>query len=186
MTDPLERVYIQWGYSNFLPAIATCNHITSSGKQSLKFHTDVAMMGKLGYDIQIDHMNEQELKFSQDAIKTYRHLSPTIWFGDLYRLVSPYGEDRAVVMYVKEDQSAAVLFSYTLNARFGESFTNVRLQGLSENKNYKITEVNLFPGTGSTCPENGKTYSGRYLMKVGLQASSTHALTSSVFEITQE
>jgi len=59
MTDPLERVYIQWGYSNFLPAIATSNHITSSGKQSLKFHTDVAMMGKLGYDIQ-DRSHERE------------------------------------------------------------------------------------------------------------------------------
>ncbi len=52
-TDPVERVYIQWGYSNFFPAIAVCNHVTSWGKQSLKFSTDVAMMGKLGYDLQV-------------------------------------------------------------------------------------------------------------------------------------
>jgi alpha-galactosidase len=53
-TDPLERVYIQWGYSYFFPSFAVCNHVTSWGKQSLKFRTDVAMMGKMGYDIQVN------------------------------------------------------------------------------------------------------------------------------------
>jgi len=46
-TDGLERIYIQWGYSYFFPAVSVCNHITSWGKQSLKFRTDVAMMGKM-------------------------------------------------------------------------------------------------------------------------------------------
>ena len=34
-TDGLERIYIQWGYSYFFPAIAVCNHVTSMGSQSL-------------------------------------------------------------------------------------------------------------------------------------------------------
>ena len=78
-TDPLERVYIQWGYSNFFPAIAVCNHVTSWGKQSLKFRTDVAMMGKLGYDLQVNGLTEQELAFSQQAISNYKRLSDVIW-----------------------------------------------------------------------------------------------------------
>ncbi len=64
-TDALERVYMQWGYSYFFPAISVCNHITSWGKQSLKFRTDVAMMGKMGYDIPVKELTENELKFSQ-------------------------------------------------------------------------------------------------------------------------
>ena len=36
-TYPVDRIYIQWGYSYFFPSLALCNHITSSGKESLKF-----------------------------------------------------------------------------------------------------------------------------------------------------
>ncbi len=53
-TDGLERIYIQWGYSYFFPANTISAHVTSMGKQSLKFRTDVAMMGKMGYDIRVE------------------------------------------------------------------------------------------------------------------------------------
>ncbi|MFN8255864.1 MAG: alpha-galactosidase [Bacteroidales bacterium] len=185
-TDGFNRVFIQWGYSNFLPAIATCCHITSWGKQSIKFRTDVAMMGKMGYDIQISHLKDNELKFSQEAIKNYKRLSQVIWNGDLYRLVSPYQENRAVLMYVSDDKSKAVLFSYTLNTRFGERFTNVKLSGLDETKNYKILETNLMPGQNSRLPFNGKSFSGGYLGKVGLDISSVDPLSSAVFELIAE
>jgi alpha-galactosidase len=185
-TDPLERVYIQWGYSCFFPAIAVCNHITSWGKQSLKFRTDVAMMGKMGYDIQVNEFTEKELKFSQDAIITYKKISDIIWHGDLYRLISPYEENRAVLMYVNDTKSKAVLFSYTLNARFGENFNRVRLQGLDPLKTYKIQEINVSPeGRRFGTSESGKSYTGDYLMKIGLNTGSDSPLTSSVFEITE-
>jgi alpha-galactosidase len=183
-TDPVERVYIQWGYSNFFPAIAVCNHVTSWGKQSLKFRTDVAMMGKLGYDLQVKGLTEQELKFSQQAISNYKRLSDVIWRGDLYRMVSPYEENRAVLMYVNPDKSKAVLFSYTLNSRFREPFTKVRLQGLDAGKNYSVKEINQFPGIPDLIPAKGITCTGEYLMKVGINVSPGTALTSSVLEIT--
>jgi alpha-galactosidase len=190
-TDPVERIYIQWGYSYFFPAIAVCNHVTSWGRQSLKFRTDAAMMGKLGYDINVDAMTESELKFSQNAIADYKRLSNIIWKGDLYRLISPYEENRAVLMYADPSGAKAVLFSYTLNARFGETFNKVKLPGLDPSRTYKIHELNtlnegrrgmMFPGMS----ENGKSYSGDYLMKIGLNAGSAGPLTSTVYEITAE
>jgi alpha-galactosidase len=185
-TDPLERVYIQWGYSYFFPAFSVCNHITSWGKESLKFKTDVAMMGKMGYDIQVHELSEKELKFSQDAIANYKRLSDVIWHGDLYRLISPYQENRAVLMYVNDSKSKAVLFSYTLNARFGETFNRVRLQGLDPAKTYKIQEINVTSEGRRFGPsENGKSYTGDYLMKIGLIAGSEAALSSTVYEITE-
>jgi alpha-galactosidase len=185
-TDPLERVYIQWGYSYFFPSFAVCNHITSWGKQSLKFRTDVAMMGKMGYDIQINGLTEKELKFSQDAIANYKRLSDVIWHGDLYRLISPYEEDRAVLMYVNSSKDKAVLFAYTLNSRFGETFNRVRLQGLDPVKTYNIREINVQPDGQRFRPsESGKSYSGDYLMKIGLNVGSGAALSSTVFEITE-
>lgn len=189
-TDPLERVYIQWNYSYFFPAISVCNHITSWGKQSLKFKTDVAMMGKMGYDIQINELTEKELKFSQDAITNYKRISDVIWHGDLYRLISPYEENRAVLMYVNNTRSKAVLFAYTLNSRYGEAFNRVRLKGLDPAKTYKIQEINTStegrrpgPADGSDRSRPVITYTGDYLMKVGLPVGSATPLTSAVFEI---
>jgi alpha-galactosidase len=185
-TDPVERVYIQWGYSYFFPSFAVCNHITSWGKQSLKFRTDVAMMGKMGYDIQVNEFTDKELKFSQDAIANYKRLSEVIWHGDLYRLISPYEENRAVLMYVNNEKNKAVLFSYILNSRFGETFTRVRLQGLDPAKTYKIQEINTSPEGRRFGPsESGKSYSGDYLMNIGLNTGNGSPLSSTVFEITE-
>lgn len=193
-TDALERIYIQWGYSYFFPAISVCNHITSWGKQSLKFRTDVAMMGKMGYDIRINEMTENELKFSQNAVLNYKRLSNVILKGDLYRLVSPYEENRAVMMYVSPEKSKAVLFAYTLNSKYGENFNKVILRGLDPAKTYKVQEINVSnegrrPPMGMGGPgmqESNRSYTGDYLMKVGLNVGTATPLTSVVFEISAD
>ncbi len=185
-TDPLERVFIQWGYSYFFPAFAVCNHVTSWGKQSLKFRTDVAMMGKMGYDLRVNDLTEKELKFSQEAIANYKRLGDVIWHGDLYRLISPYKENRAVLMYVSSSKDKAVLFSYTLNARYGETFNKVKLEGLDPARTYKIKEINVsYEGRRFGRSENGKSYTGDYLMKQGLNVGSGSPLTSTVYEISE-
>lgn len=187
-TDGFERIFIQWGYLNFFPSVTVSSHVTSMGKQPIKFRTDVAMMGKMGYDIRVKNMTEQELKFSQEAVKNYKRVSNIIWFGDLFRLVSPYEENRAVLMYVAEDKRKAVLFNYILNYRRKEYLGKVALQGLNPQKQYKIEEINLMPDTKSTHPDNGKVFSGDYLMKIGLNLAPGRvaAITSSVFEITEQ
>jgi alpha-galactosidase len=185
-TDGLERIYIQWGYSYFFPAVAVCNHVTSWGKQSLKFRVDVAMMGKMGFDIQVDEMTENELKFSQNAVVNYKRLNDVILHGDLYRLISPYEENRAVLMYVNEVKSKAVLFGYTLNARYGENFNQVKLEGLDPAKTYKVQEINVMnEGRRFGPSESGRSYTGDYLMNIGLNIGSATPLTSVVYEISE-
>lgn len=187
-TDGAERVYIQWGFSHFFPSLTMSSHVTSWGKQSLKFRTDVAMMGKLGYDINIKEMTPEELQFSQAAVKTYKRISPVTWNGDLYRIVSPYKENRAVLMYVDSTKSNAVVFHYNLYTRYGELFDKVKLQGLDATKIYKVEEVNLVTGAKPATTHHGKTYSGDYLMKAGMQLNTGRVaqLTSSVFLLTQQ
>lgn len=184
-TDGYERVFIQWGYSYFFPSITSCNHITTMGNQSLKYRTDVAMMGKMGYDIRVNEMTADELKFSQEAIQTHNRLRDLIWKGDLYRLISPYEEERAVLMYVGEEKAKAILFSYALHPRSFNVFSPVKLLGLDPAKNYKIEEINKFPGISSSFPSKGKTFSGDYLLKIGFQLPNNNDLTSAVFEITE-
>ncbi|WP_017258124.1 alpha-galactosidase [Pedobacter arcticus] len=187
-TDPVERVFIQWGYSNFFPTNTISSHVTSMGKQSLKFRTDVAMMGKLGYDIKVNGMTPDELSFSRSAVQNYKQLSPIIWFGDLYRLISPYEQDRAVLMYVDSTKNKAVLFSYNLYLRKKQIFEKVKLQGLYPQKEYLIKETNLMPGSLAENPENGKLYTGEYLMNIGLNVSPAKLkpVTSTVLEIISE
>src|SRR5215213_2921909 len=187
-TDALERIYIQWGYSYFFPSNTISAHVTNMGKQSLKFRTDVAMMGKLGYDIRVQNFTPQELQFSNEAVKTYKSLSDVVWFGDLYRLISPYDESRAVLMYVNENKSKAVVFNYHLNTRRQDIFNRVLLQGLDARKNYRLREINLFPDTKSAQPDNDKVLSGSYLMNIGLNLSPgrANALTSNIYELVAE
>ncbi len=184
-TDPLERIYIQWGYSYFFPAFAVCNHVTSWGDQYLKYKIDVAMMGKMGFDINLDRLDERDRQFAVDAVYQYDQIKDIIWSGDLYRLVSPYHENRAVLMYVNDQKSNAVVFSYTTYRRYKEEFPQVRLQGLLPDKAYRVDEINLYPGTQSKLEGNGQVFSGDYLMKKGLCIDPKGALNSKVFTLTQ-
>jgi len=113
-----------------------------------------------------------------------------IWHGDLYRLISPYEENRAVLMYVNNTKNKAVLFAYTLNSRYGEAFNRVRLQGLDPEKTYKIQEINPSSelrrqGPPSDGNSSARSYTGEYLMRVGLSVGSATPLTSAIYEITE-
>ena len=182
-TDPIERIYIQWGYSYFFPANTIACHIASWGNQSLKFKTDVAMMGRMGYDLDMAKLSAGDLAFSQEAVRNYRRLSSLAWQGDQYRLVDPYTDQRAALMYVDSDLRHAVVFAYNMHPRYGTSWTPVRLQGLDPLKLYIVRETNLYPGTVSQLPENGRSFTGEYLMTIGLHVSGETAMTSEVIEL---
>ena len=186
-TDPLERIFIQWEYSYFYPAIATCNHVTDWSNLPLKFRTDVAMMGKMGYDIVVSKLNEKDLLFSQQAVTNYKSISDLVWHGDLYRLVNPWEKPFASLQYVNETKSKAVVFSFLTGNRFmipTVSQTPVRLKGLDPEKKYKIHEINLYPGSRSTLTDD-LVFSGEYLMTVGFNPD-VNTRRSSVIAIVEE
>lgn len=185
-TDPVERIFIQWGYSHFFPSKSMAAHVTSWGKQPVKFRVDVAMMCKLGFDIRVNEMTEPDQAFCREAIQNFNRLKPAVLEGDLYRLVSPYEKDHSAVMYTTKSQDKAVLFAFDIHPRYAENLQPVRLQGLKPNAQYKVEEINLVPGTRSYLPANGKVFSGDYLMKVGLPLFSSRHTLSHVVEITEQ
>lgn len=184
-TDPVERVYIQWGFSHFFPTKAMCAHVTSWNEQaSVKFRTDVASMCKLGFDLGLHKLNSEELEYCRQAIQNWNRLKPVILDGQQYRLVSPYESNHMAVNYVNDDQTQAVLFAYDVYPRFKEKLFPVKLQGLDPNKRYLVKEINLMPGTQSEKEFDGKVFSGDYLMKVGLEVCGFTPLQSHVIECT--
>ncbi len=184
-TEPVERIYIQWGFSHFFPVKSLGAHVTSWGKQSIKFRTDVASMCKLGFDIRTNEMKDNELQYCKEAVVNFKRLNNVILEGDLYRLVSPYEGNHAAVMYANEAADKAVLFAFDLYPRFSEATQPVRLQGLKSESRYTLKEINLMPGTKSRLSCNGKTFSGEYLMKVGIPVFSSQNTISHVIEITE-
>lgn len=183
-TDALERVFIQWNYSYFYPAIATCNHVTDWSKLPLKYRTDVAMMGKLGFDIVVNDLSANDLKFAQQAVANYKSFNNVVWHGDQYRLVDPYENDLMSIMYVDSAKSKAIMFNYLTNFRFslGATIEPVKLKGLDANKKYSVKEINLYPGTNSSI-KTSQTFSGDYLMTVGFNPDVNTRRTSVILEI---
>ena len=186
-TDPVERIFIQWGFSQFFPAKAMCAHVTSWNRNtSIKFRTDVASMCKLGFDLGLKDLSKDELTYCQKAVANWKRFQPAIMDGTQYRLVSPYESNHMAVNYVSKDKSQAILFAYDIHPRFQEKLMAVKLQGLNPDAMYKIEEINLMPHTASTLKANGKVLSGDYLMKVGLDVFGFAQTRSHVISITAQ
>jgi len=185
-TDPVERIFIQWEYSYFYPAIASSNHVTDSGNEPLKFRVDVAMMGKLGFDIVVNKLSPNDLKFCQSAVQTYDSVKQTIWQGEQYRLSDPRTNNVASLMYVDSTKSSAVMFNYLVNFRYDQGTkAPILLKGLDPAKQYRVEEINLYPGTQSTTNPQ-MIYTGDLLMKIGINPhiDTEHAsVVLKIFEI---
>ncbi len=185
-TAPIDRVFMQWNDSYFYPSIAMSAHVTNwDQKSSIKFRTDVASMGKLGFDIVVDELGEKDKLFCQEAVKNYDSFSNIIWHGDLFRLQSPYEKPFACFQYVDKEKDRSIVFSYLVSDRFQTMYSAepVKLQGLDPIQNYTVKETNLYPGTRTRIDEK-VIYSGEYLMKIGFNPEVSARRNSVVLEIT--
>ncbi|TSD63525.1 alpha-galactosidase [Inquilinus sp. KBS0705] len=184
-TDPLERIFLQWEYSYFYPAIASSNHVTDWGKQPIKFRTDVAMMGKLGFDIVVSKLSANDLAYCQNAIKVYKQYSEAIWHGDQYRLQDPWHNDVAAVMYTEEGKNKAIMFNYLVSNRYNAgTHLPIKLKGLKAGKTYTVSEINLYPGTKSSI--GTATYSGDFLMTVGINPDVRQGRASVILSVEEK
>ena len=172
-TDALQRIRIQWGTSYFFPAEMMACHVSASPNHQtgrvipLKYRIDVAMSGRLGFELQPAQMTEEEKEICRKAVTEYKKIRPVVQCGDLYRLVSPYdGKGLASLLYTNEDKSQAVFFWWRTEFFRNDHPARVPLAGLDPAKKYKVTELNKVDGEPVTALE-GKTVSGAYLMANG-------------------
>ncbi len=178
-TDPLQRVYMQWGTSYFFPAIAMAQHISASPCHAthratpMKYRIDVAMSGRLGLEMQPKHMTPFEKQLCKDAIAAYKKIRPVVQLGDQYRLHSPYdGDGVAALMYVDEPRDKAVFFWYKTEDFHNHHYPRVTMDGLDPEKMYRVTELNRIDNAPLDC--EGKTFSGAWLMANGIDLPYRH------------
>ncbi len=190
-TNPLNRIFIQYGTNLFFPAIATASHVSTSPNHQtgmvtpLKFRFDVAMSGRLGMELQPKDITGNDRVFATKAIETYKTIRPLVQFGDLYRLISPYQEGGwTSLMYVNKQKSQAVFFAYSTEFHERTKFFECRLNGLDPSKRYKITELNVVGGRKYFWGDN-KTFSGEELMRKGVELDIRSCYDSAVLLLTE-
>ncbi|MDE7408297.1 MAG: alpha-galactosidase, partial [Muribaculaceae bacterium] len=176
--------YIQWTTSYFYPAVTMGAHISAvpnsqTGRITpLKYRIDVAMSGRLGLEMQPQHMNADEKEMCRNAIAQYKKIRPIVQQGDLYRLLSPY--DRmgvASLMYVNDAKDDAVFFWWKIENFVAAQYPRVKMNGLDPDRVYTVTELNRI----DTKPLDfeGKEFTGRYLMENGLEIPDYHVVKKS-------
>lgn len=191
-TNALDRLYIQNSTNLFFPAMGTADHVSTAPNHQtqmilpLKYRFDVAMTGRLGLELQPKDLKGNEYEYAKSAIKVYKEIRPIVHLGDLYRLDSPWDENGwSSLMYVGKDCKEAVLFAYSQGNYHGRTtYLETRLQGLDPAKRYRVTELNKYDWGKSS--DDGKVFTGDYLMKAGLRFNLGNPFESCVLKLTEE
>lgn len=187
-TDPVSRVYTQWGTSHFFPAIAMASHVSASpnhqtGRETpLKFRFDLAMTGRFGMEMMASTFTPKEKAFASKVIENYETIRPIVQFGDLFRMISPYDElGVSSLMYVNENKDEAVFFAFNMEENLRQTYPSLKFDGLDPKKTYSLEEINC-NSKPRFIPEQD-VYSGEVLMNIGLQLNMSKVYQSIVIRI---
>lgn len=173
-TDAHDRLYMQWAASYFFPANAVGCHVTVSpnlytGREtSLKFRFDVALMGRLGLELDPRTVPAEQKGEIKARIALAKRLRPLVQQGELYRLASPYATQGRSCAVLYRCGGCALVLAYTAERPYTDQQEVLPLCGLNPAALYKIEE--LAPdSTGTHCLlPTEKPLRGDYLLQHGL------------------
>jgi len=115
-TDPVDRVRIQWGASHVLPSLVLGSHVTRWGQRPVDFACSVALSARFGFDLDLTSLDEQEWAVASRAVEVNRRIRAVVQHGELHRLVSPVGSERAALAYRADDGTKVVVFMFRLDS----------------------------------------------------------------------
>lgn len=169
-TDPIDRLFIQYGFSTAMPANTMVSWVTSTTRHqpvSLSFRFDVSMSGVLGIGNDIRKWTPEEREIAKSKIALYKQIRPVVQQGILYHLVSPFENNRCALQYTAVDGKSTVLFCYNM-AKYlaGSQLIDrgseiLKLEGLNPEHQYRLTKA----GDNT---DKGTVYKGDFLMNIGI------------------
>ena len=148
-SDAEERTRIQYGTSIAYPLSAMSCHVSASPNHqvgratSLKTRGDIAHLGATGYELDTTVFTDEDRAAVRAQIEAYKKMERLVLEGDLYRLENPFTSNYFSFMIVSKDKSQAHLTCYRSLNHCNPAPHRVIMQGLDENKQYYIPELNL-------------------------------------------
>lgn len=159
-TDAMARLPIQYGSSYLYPTISMGAHVSAvpnhqMGRTTpLETRGHVAMMGNLGYELDLTSLGETEKTVIAEQIAHYKDIRPVVQLGQHYRLINPEtSSNEAAVQFNYQDKMVVTYVRILSTVEIIE--TTLKLKGLEEEALYQLQ------GTDHV-------YSGAELMYAGL------------------
>ncbi|MBC8156464.1 MAG: alpha-galactosidase, partial [Bacteroidetes bacterium] len=177
----VDRIFIQYGYLSAFPAntmVCWTTDTMNPFNLPLDVRFDVAMSGVLGVGNDLSKWTATEIAIAKDKITRYKQIQSLVQRGTVYRLVSPYDEQRSALLYTAADSTTAVLFCYNLGGYSNNSPSAVQsakqliMKGLHPDKLYQIG------------PKK-EVYRGDYLMQIGIGWPASGGIKSMILDIKQ-
>ncbi|WP_309061001.1 alpha-galactosidase [Streptomyces sp.] len=186
-TDPLDRLAIQYGFSQIHPARVMAAWVTDSPNamlngrvSSLRFRFVSAMAGVLGVGGDLTRWTEEELAEAREWVALYKEIRPVVQRGELYRLRAPEG-GLSAVQYVLGDET--VVLAWLQAQHYGEPVPALRLRGLDATSSYECRGGGPSRSSGAEGLGEGEVHRGAVLLHHGLRTGLRGDLDAAVFRL---
>ena len=145
-TDAVSRLAIQDGYSYGYPQCTYTAHVSACPNHQtlrmtpLESRFAVASFGVLGYELNLNDMNTEELAAVKAQIDLYKQYRSTLQFGDFYR----HSADNLYQWnIVAKDKNTSVSMLMQRNIVAGDQYLKLKMTGLSPEKKYNFFGCDL-------------------------------------------
>ena len=177
-TDPLDRLEIQDGFSLMYPIKCMRAWVTDTGRQirpnDWDFRFNVTMQGSLSIGGDLTKYDKKELDIHKKYIKLYKEIRNTVQFGRFYRLAN-YEQDKFYATQYVDAEQCVVFLCKGANIFYNDNYMRITLNGLDPDANYKFK-----------IDDKKYSYSGSYLMNVGLDFNIWWSLSSKIIVMKKE
>ncbi|UUX35098.1 alpha-galactosidase [Fundicoccus culcitae] len=157
-TDAISRIQLQKDMTYLYPTIAMGAHVSAvpnhqTGRITpLETRNHIAMMGNLGYELDLTTMSADELLKIKQCIATYKTIRSTVQLGQLTRLETTHPTNEYANQFVSDEMVVLTYVKILSDVEFSESV--IKLKDLDE-KAYYVDQSN-------------RVYSGEELTVIGI------------------
>ena len=169
-TSPLDRIFMQYGFLGALPANVMVSWVTGNANHqptSFEYKFDVSMAGVLAVGDDLRKWGDAEKAVATKKIAEYKVIRPLVQQGNVFRLVSPFENDRSALQYQEDGGTKSAVICYNMaeylpHSQFaGRGATTLKLKGLEANQLYSVQKI-------EEREKPGVKYRGDYLMNIGI------------------
>lgn len=159
-TDAIERIKIQYGTSYVYPVSCMGAHVSAVPNAQVGRTTpldtrfEVACYGAFGYELDLNRLPETEKEKVRQQIAFVKQQGALLQQGVFYRLHSPFEDNYAAWMCINTERTSALVSCYRILNSANEGFYVLKLQGLEEERNYRISvpaeqqkEIGIYSGS---------------------------------------